>query len=124
MTETPRPAVTVLSGFSPAATGAVARRLLVDDPDLLLVVHSIDGLADGTVRRLVRTAAGVVEDVTVELVHGCVSCTLREDVLPTLERLARDHPGRDQLLALPRAIEPEAVASACAHLPSVTDAVR
>ncbi|GAA0241756.1 CobW family GTP-binding protein [Cryptosporangium japonicum] len=124
MTDTPRPAVTVLSGFSPAATGAVARRLLVDDPNLLLVVHSIDGLADGTVRRLVRTAAGIVEDVTVELVHGCVSCTLREDVLPTLERLAREHPGRDQLLALPRAIEPEAVASACAHLPSVTDAVR
>ncbi|EXG82587.1 GTP-binding protein [Cryptosporangium arvum] len=124
MTDIPRPAVTVLSGFSPAATGAVARRLLVDDPSLLLVVHSIDDLADGTVRRLVRTAAGIVEDVTVELVHGCFSCTLRDDVLPTLVRLAHERPGSDLLLALPRAVEPEAVAAACAHSPWVAEAVR
>ncbi|SHN48158.1 CobW family GTP-binding protein [Cryptosporangium aurantiacum] len=125
---THRPAVTVLSGFSPAATGAVARGLLVDDPNLLLVVHSIHDLADGRIRRLVRNAAGILEDVTVELVHGCVSCTLREDVLPTLVRLAREYPGSDQLLALPRAVEPEAVASVCAHTlidgVPVTDAVR
>ncbi|GAA3384063.1 CobW family GTP-binding protein [Cryptosporangium minutisporangium] len=131
MTHSPpdhRPAVTVLSGFSPTATSAVAHRLLSEDPNLLLVVHTLDDLADGRVRRLVRTAAGVVEDVTVELVHGCVSCTLREDVLPTLVRLARTHPQSDQLLALPRAVEPEAVASACAHTlldgRPVTDAVR
>jgi len=125
---THRPAVTVLSGFSPAATGAVARSLLLDDPRLLLVVHALDDLADGRVRRLVRDAGGVLEDTTVDLVHGCVSCTLHEDVLPTLARLAREHPGRDQLLALPRAVEPEAVASACAQALAdgvpVTDAVR
>jgi G3E family GTPase len=54
-------------------------------------------------------------------VHGCVSCTLREDVLPTLARLARTRPGSDIVLVLPPAVEPEAVASACAH--SLVDGV-
>jgi G3E family GTPase len=44
-----------------------------------------------------------------------VSCTLREDVLPTLARMARTRPGSDLLLVLPPAVEPEAVAAACAH---------
>ncbi|MFI5937266.1 CobW family GTP-binding protein [Actinoplanes sp. NPDC051494] len=66
--------------------------------------------------------------MVVELVHGCVSCTLRDDVLPTLVRLARRRPGADLLLALPTVIEPEAVAAACAHCAvdgvALTDVVR
>ncbi|WP_305787183.1 CobW family GTP-binding protein [Symbioplanes lichenis] len=54
----------------------------------------------------------MLESGLTELVHGCVSCTLREDVLPTLVRLSRQHPGDDILLALPPAVEPEAVALA------------
>lgn len=106
------PAVTVLSGFSPAATHAVARTLLADDPRLILIRHDLTGVRDGIVHRIVRTARQVLEDERVTLVHGCVSCTLREDVLPTLVRLARAHPDRDQALMLPEAVEPEAVAAA------------
>ncbi|MBU2668013.1 GTP-binding protein [Actinoplanes bogorensis] len=109
-----RPRVTVLAGFAPAATDAVARSLLVTDPSLILVAHDLTGVRDGVVRRTVRTADRVLEEGVTELVHGCVSCTLREDVIPTLVRLARRHPGRDLLLALPPAIEPEAVATVCA----------
>ncbi|GLH97269.1 CobW family GTP-binding protein [Phytohabitans aurantiacus] len=106
------PAVTVLSGFSPAATHAVARGLLADDQRLILIRHDLTGVRDGIVHRIVRTAGEVLEDERVTLVHGCVSCTLREDVLPTLVRLARAHPDRDQVLMLPEAVEPEAVAAA------------
>lgn len=35
--------------------------------------------------------------------------------MPTLARLAVEHPDSDVLLALPPAVEPEAVASACRH---------
>jgi len=110
-----RPAVTVLAGFSPAATAAVARVLQIVDPRLVAVSHDISRIRDGVVRRLVRTAAVVIEDVAATLVHGCVSCTLREDVLPTLVRLSRRRPDCDIVLLLPQVIEPEAVAGACAH---------
>ncbi|XTZ15840.1 GTP-binding protein [Micromonospora echinospora] len=110
-----RPSLTVLSGFWPAATFAVARTLLATDPTLLLVRHDLAGIRDGVVRRVVRSGTGIVEDEQVELRHGCVSCTLREDVLPTLVRLTRSHPGQDLVLVLPELAEPEAVAAACAH---------
>jgi G3E family GTPase len=110
-----RPRVTVLAGFSVEATAAVGRILLVTDRRLLLVSHDMRRIRDGVVRRTVRTADTVLEDETVELVHGCVSCTLREDVIPTLIRLARQRPDSDILLALPPVIEPEAVAAVCEH---------
>ncbi|MDI6101670.1 GTP-binding protein [Actinoplanes sp. NEAU-A12] len=111
-----RPAVTVLSGFSPGAVRATAQALLIaDDRRLLAVAHDLSEIRGGVVRRTVRSAAELIEQSTVELVHGCVSCTLREDVLPTLVRLARTHPGSDLLLVLPPAVEPEAVAAACSH---------
>ncbi|WP_250007847.1 GTP-binding protein [Actinoplanes sp. M2I2] len=123
-----RTRVTVLAGFSPAATDAVARSLLVTDPALILVAHDLTDVRDGVVRRTVRTSDRVLEDDFTELVHGCVSCTLREDVIPTLVRLSRRHPDSDLLLALPPAVEPEAVATACSMSTvdgvAVTDVVR
>ncbi|MDG4795612.1 GTP-binding protein [Micromonospora sp. WMMD1082] len=123
-----RPSLTVLSGFWPSATYAVARTLLAADPALLLVRHDLADLAAGTVHRIVRDGAGVLEDERITLAHGCVSCTLREDVLPTLARLARAQPHRDLVLMLPEVVEPEAVAAACAHClvngAPITDLIR
>ncbi|MEH0820126.1 MULTISPECIES: CobW family GTP-binding protein [unclassified Micromonospora] len=123
-----RPSLTVLSGFWPSATYAVARTLLAADPALLLVRHDLADLTAGTVHRIVRDAAGVLEDERITLAHGCVSCTLREDVLPTLARLARAQPHRDLLLMLPEVVEPEAVAAVCAHClvdgAPITDLIR
>ncbi|WP_018350177.1 CobW family GTP-binding protein [Longispora albida] len=107
-----RPAVTVVGGFSAEASGAAAGALLETDPSLVVIRHALTG---GTVHRLVWGAEGVLEDERVDLVHGCVSCTLREDVLPAMVRLARRFPARDQVLVLPAAVEPEAVAEACGH---------
>nr|WP_231926198.1 GTP-binding protein [Micromonospora echinofusca] len=107
--------LTVLSGFWPAATFAVARTLLAADESLLLVRHDLTGMRGGVIRRVVRNGTGIVEDEQVALAHGCASCTLREDVLPTLARLARDNPGHDLVLMLSEVVEPEAVAAACAH---------
>lgn len=109
-----RPHVTVLAGFSAAATAAVARSLLVTDSSLVLVTYDLTGVREGVVRRTVRTADEVLEESRADLVHGCVSCTLREHLLPTLVRLSREHPDSDLLLALPPAVEPEAVVAACA----------
>ncbi|GGL98826.1 MULTISPECIES: CobW family GTP-binding protein [Micromonospora] len=110
-----RPSLTVLSGFWPAATYAVARALLAADPTLILIRHDLADLGNGTVHRIVRDSGGRLEDERITLAHGCASCTLREDVLPTLARLARAHPRRDLVLMLPEVVEPEAVAAVCAH---------
>ena len=110
-----RPSVTVLAGFWPAATMAVARALLVADPDRILIRHDLSGVLGGVVHRVVRTGAAVLEDERVSLVHGCVSCTLREDVLPCLVRLAQTHPGSNLILVLPEVVEPETVAEAAAR---------
>jgi G3E family GTPase len=110
-----RPAVTVLSGFSPGAVHATAQALLLAEDGLLAIRHDLTGIRDGLLRRTVRSATELIEDTTVTLVHGCISCTLREDVLPTLVRLARTHPGSDLLLVLPATVEPEAVAAASEH---------
>lgn len=104
--------VTVLAGFSPAATDAVARSLLVTSPSLLLLTYDLSGIRSGLVRRTVRTSAAVLEEGRTDLVHGCASCAIREDVVPTLVRLASERPGSDVVLALPPTIEPEQVAAA------------
>jgi G3E family GTPase len=109
-----RPRVTVLAGFSPPATSAVARSLLVTDARLTLVGYDLGRVRDGVVHRTVRARDAVVEDATTRLLHGCVACTLREDVLPTLVRLGRTRPDSDIVLALPPAVEPEALAAAVA----------
>ncbi|WP_051815366.1 GTP-binding protein, partial [Glycomyces tenuis] len=124
-----RPALTILTGFSPCAVLAAADMLIEADPAVIVVAHDLTGLADGgRLHRIVRDGRGVIEDAHVTLEHGCVSCTLREDVLPALVRLARTHPGRDLVLALPPAVEPESVASVCSWClvegRPVTDAVR
>ncbi len=123
-----RPALTVLSGFWPESTLGVARALLADDLSLIVIRHDLAGVRAGHVHRIVRTGTDVLEDTEVDLVHGCTSCTLREDVLPTLVRLARSHPHRDLVLVLPEAVEPDALAQACASVlvqgAPVSDALR
>jgi G3E family GTPase len=114
-----RPALTVLSGFSPEATFAVARLLSTHDPSLLVVRHDLSGVRAGQVHRIVRTGQDVLEDEQVDLVHRCTSCTLREDLLPSLDRLAANHPDRDLVLVLPEAVEPDALVRA-----GTSDAVR
>lgn len=109
-----RAAVTVIAGFRGHASQAVADRLLATDPTLVLVQHDLTGIRVGEVQRTVRTRDTVLEQVRVALVHGCVSCTLREDVLPTLVRLGRSDPGRGIVLLLPEVVEPGTVAGACA----------
>ncbi|MDA1359329.1 GTP-binding protein [Glycomyces luteolus] len=124
-----RPALTLLTGFAPKATREAADLLTLADPGLLVVTYDLAELLDtGTVRRLVRDGRGVIEDERVTLEHGCISCTIREDLLPALVRLARSRPANDLALLLPPSMEPEAVTTACGwcHVDGapVTDAIR
>ncbi len=82
--------VTVVCGLSRSATMSAGRDLLAGRSAARLVAHCLDQLQVGLVSRSVTDAQGQVEAALIELVHDCVSCTLREDVLPTLMRMAAD----------------------------------
>ncbi|WP_367132614.1 GTP-binding protein [Saccharothrix sp. HUAS TT1] len=77
----------------------VAEEVWRASPGSVLVRHDLSGLESGLVRRWVD---GVPTELA--LAHGCVSCTLRQDLLPLLASL-----GGRVVLDLDPALEPEAV---------------
>ncbi|MBB3035867.1 ribosome hibernation factor-recruiting GTPase MRF [Hoyosella altamirensis] len=84
-----------------------------------VVHHDLSEVSTGVVRRTLMTTNGVTprEKTTIlELAHGCVSCTLREDLLPLLRRLhTRSRVERIVLLIDP-VLEPEALSWAIEHV--------
>ncbi|GAB2686958.1 CobW family GTP-binding protein [Thalassiella azotivora] len=99
--------VTILSTTDPVLRDGTAFSVLADAPDTVSVRHDLStSEGAGTLRRVVSDARGVIEDVTLPLEHSCLSCALREDVLPTLVRLADDGRWSHALLALPVGSEP------------------
>ena len=55
--------------------------------------------------RTISHAEGLLEQEQIPLEHACVSCALREDILPTLERLAQDGRWDSIVAGLPVATE-------------------
>lgn len=98
----------LVTGLNRQATGWVANRLLKEEPGTVLVDHDLRALAEGIVRRHVRWGTHTEEE-TLELAHGCVSCTLREDTLPLLWRLTARADVRRIVLRLDPGMEPEPV---------------
>jgi G3E family GTPase len=112
-----RTPVVVVAGFSgPAAAGedrlAAALR---ETPGTATIRHDLSGLGEGIVHRTVRI--GEQETSTVlELAHGCVSCTLRIDLLPLLCLLAARDSVNRIVLELDPAFEAEAVCQAIENI--------
>ncbi|MFS8097536.1 GTP-binding protein [Lentzea alba] len=102
--------VVLVAGFT---DHDVADALWLASPDSVLVRHDLSGLADGVVRRWID---GRLTELT--LAHGCVSCTLRLDLLPLLEELN----GR-VVVHLDPALEPEAVCFALSETDIRVEAV-
>ncbi|MGW0041585.1 ribosome hibernation factor-recruiting GTPase MRF [Rhodococcus sp. NPDC003348] len=107
-----RTPVVLVAGW--ADTEATAASLLT--AETVLVHHDLDHLREGVVRRTVTGSDGVVDTTLLELAHGCVSCTLREDLVPLLRRLHARGSVRRIVLQLDRTLEPEAVCEAIEHV--------
>lgn len=108
-----RTPLVLVAGWS-GATDAAVRSLLGEGT--VLVHHDLSHLSEGVVRRTVTDAGGTSRVSILELAHGCVSCTLREDLLPLLRRLHTHSSVRRIVLHLDRALEPEALCWAVQHV--------
>lgn len=89
MTSPPREGVpvTLVTGVDPEAMAATVVGLQFDLPGAVVVRHDIDPEA-ATLTRTVSDVTGLLEREVVDLDHACVSCALREDVVPAILRLA------------------------------------
>jgi G3E family GTPase len=103
----------VIAGFSGRATAGVDRaaEALRATPGTVTIRHDLSGLREGIVHRTVRIGDHETSAV-LELAHGCVSCTLRMDLLPLLCTLAARDLVNRIVLALDPAFEAEAVCQA------------
>jgi G3E family GTPase len=85
-----------------------------DAPRAVTVRHTIDVDAQ-RLTRLVSDVDGIVEHVHVDLDHACVGCALREDIMPTLERLTDDGRWGTIIAHLPIASGAEQVCAILLH---------
>ncbi|MFD0926650.1 ribosome hibernation factor-recruiting GTPase MRF [Williamsia deligens] len=104
-----RTPVFVVAGLDPVAVDAVATGLAA--PGTAIVHHDLVEVSLGVITRTVRQvdADGCTQTRVsrIDLDHGCVSCALRHDLLPTLRALHRRTNVDRIVVALDPLIEPE-----------------
>ncbi|UOE21934.1 GTP-binding protein [Thermobifida halotolerans] len=107
--------VVVVSGLHRRARQRTVELLLHTVPRSVAVHHDLTEIGAGRVRRVLRDRWNVLDAEAVPLVHACVSCTLREDLLPALLALAER--GEHALCVVDAwdGVEPQPVAEALVH---------
>ncbi|WP_264796034.1 GTP-binding protein [Arthrobacter mangrovi] len=106
--------VILISSLDPFCRQAACDALGSSGPDDTVVLHDL--LESGTVLRRIYRGARMVEREETPLEHGCLSCTVRLDVVPTVRRLLEE--GLDRLvLGLPPSVPAETVVYAFGHTP-------
>ncbi|MFT4217125.1 MAG: GTP-binding protein [Micropruina sp.] len=80
------PAILV-SGIAEEPMAAATIALQWDLPSAVVVRHEVDPERE-VLTRTVSDITGTLEEVEIDVDHACVSCAIRNDVVPTLERLA------------------------------------
>ncbi|MFE6072394.1 CobW family GTP-binding protein [Streptomyces sp. NPDC056525] len=106
--------VVIVAGIHSDARKEVVDRLLRAVPGSVALHHDLTGAPDGTVRRLVRDASGLLSEEGTPLVNDCACCALREDLVPELERLAGAGLTRLAVVELWDSVEPKTMAEVVA----------
>jgi G3E family GTPase len=102
--------VTLVSGLDETASGSVAATLLQVAPSAVLVQYDVSGLPGGSVVRVARTRSGEIDRETIEPAHPCVSCALRDSLVPLLISIAATERYGAVIVAIPAAGDPQALA--------------
>ncbi|GAA3638131.1 GTP-binding protein [Kineosporia mesophila] len=98
------PVLTVAS-IDPVLRDSAIAAMLLDLPEAVAVRHDIT--PDGHLHRVVHDWSGIRDKHTQPLDHGCLSCALREDLLPVLRGLLGSPQRPTQIIVgLPVSTEP------------------
>jgi hypothetical protein len=103
--------ITIISTVDPVLRDSTTLAIVLDAPGTVALSYT---MGPDSIRRVVSDISGVLEDEEVRLEHICLNCALREDVIPTLLRLAALERWSAVTLALPVGAEPQPVAEAVA----------
>ncbi|MGF9662399.1 GTP-binding protein [Arthrobacter crystallopoietes] len=93
--------VILVTSLDPFCRQAACDSLRDRYPDAVTVLHDL--LENGTVLRTIFRGERLVERAQTPLEHGCLSCTVRHDVVPTVRRLLDDGTA-DVVLGLPASV--------------------
>ncbi|MGJ6968994.1 CobW family GTP-binding protein [Streptosporangium sp. G11] len=105
--------VVIVSGMHPEPRSALVSRLLARHPGSVAIHHDLREVSAGRVGRVVRDTSGTLDLREVRLAHGCVTCTVREDLVPEL--LARAGSAALLIVELWDSVEPRTVAESLAR---------
>jgi G3E family GTPase len=115
--------VVLVAGVSATPMVSAAIALQWDLPSVVAVQHSIDPAREVLVRT-VSDITGLIERVEIDVEHACTSCAIREDIVPTLERLAASGTWETIVAQLPVTAEPMQVCRVVEGMPGVAPHVR
>jgi len=97
--------VVLVSGIADEPMALATVCLQWSFPQAVVVRHEID-LERSALIRTVSDASGVLEKEDIDIEHACVTCAVRHDILPTLERLAATRRWGAIIANLPVSAEP------------------
>jgi G3E family GTPase len=108
--------VTLLTGVDEPFRAAVAGNLLAEaGPAGVLVEYDVSGLAAGSVVRIARTAGGVIDREVIRMSHPCVSCAMRDSLVPLLVSIAAVERYGVAIVSVPGAGDSQALAEEIAR---------
>lgn len=115
--------VVLISGIAEEPMAAVTIGLQWDLPQAAVVRHEVDAEREALIRT-VSDPRGVIERVVISVEHACVSCAIREDVVPTLERLAATGQWQTLIAQLPVTADASQVCRVMGYYPTSAPHVR
>ncbi|OUZ10530.1 cobalamin biosynthesis protein CobW [Aeromicrobium sp. PE09-221] len=115
--------VAIVTGTRAEAVERTVLTLAWDTPGAVAVHHTID-VAHQTLTRVVADRTGIVEREEIDLDHACASCALREDILPTLARLARTERWTSIVAHLPISADATGICRVIDYDPAYRDLLR
>ncbi|TCC43157.1 GTP-binding protein [Kribbella sindirgiensis] len=108
--------VTLLTGLDDGFRGAVAGNLLAAaGPRGVLVEYDVSALSTGSVVRVARTAAGVIDREVITMDHPCVSCAMRGSLVQLLASIAAVEQYDVAIVNVPTAGDTHAIAAEIDH---------
>ena len=103
--------ITLVAGLDETTRGSVAATLLHAAPSAVLIQYDVSGLAGGSVVRTARTRSGEIDRETIRMSHPCVSCAMRESLVPLLVSIAATERYGAAIVSIPAAGDPQALAA-------------